>query len=128
MGAILVLIAAVLLLFLIAYWWVILLIALFVAVVAVIAFALHLKHVDNVVEAEIIEEVPITKVVSEKVGHTTSYGRGLSYHEHYRDREVVTGYNVRFAVKYKNGSRGVIICKKGGVAYNKLMGMHPTTA
>lgn len=108
-------------LFLIEYWWVLLIVAGVGCAVAITFGLVYQSGLRNVVGARIVGEKPIIETVSEKVGHTTSYGRGLSYHEHYRDRNVITGYNVSFAVVYKNGNRGVITCKKDSWTYNKLI-------
>lgn len=108
-------------LFVIEYWWVLLILLGAVGLIALIVLAVVQGRVRSVVKARVIGEDPIIERVSEKTGHTTSYGRGLSYHEHYRDRNVITGYNVKFAVEYKNGKRGVITCTKDGGTYSYLI-------
>jgi hypothetical protein len=107
--------------FLMQYWWMVLIALGLGGIAGIILVVIDGCKLCNVVNAEVIDEVPIIERVSEKTGHTTSYGRGLSYHEHYRDRDVITGYNVTFAVVYKSGKRGVITCKKDSVTYNKLI-------
>ena len=114
-------IAVLALYFTIQYWWIILIITVVIALSVLLGCLAFNKSLDNVVSAEIISENPIISRVSEKTGHTTSYGRNLSYHEHYRDRNVITGYNITFAVEYENGKRGEITCKKGGGTYKKLI-------
>ena len=108
-------------LFLINYWWILLI---FIGIVGVVAITLGIAWVcklQQVVKAQIVGEEPIIERISENVGHTTSYGRYLSYHEHYRNKNVITGYNIKFVVEYKNGKRGVITCQKDSSTYNKLI-------
>lgn len=108
-------------LFLIEYWWVLLI---FVGIGVVVAIPLLLAEyskLQNVVKAKIVSEEPIVEQICENTGHTTSYGRHLSYHEHYRNRNVITGYNVKFVVEYKNGKRGTITCKKDSATYDRLI-------
>ena len=108
-------------LFLIEFWWVLLIFIGIGLFVAILFFVIEQSMLKRVVKATVIDEEPIIEQVSEKTGHTTSYGRGLCYHEHYRYRNVVTGYNVTFAVEYKNGSRNEITCRKNSGKYNKLI-------
>ena len=110
-----------LIIFVISFWWVFPMVAVVMGIGYLIVFAIKRKELQKVVSARIVSEEPIIKRVSEKTGHTTSYGRYLSYHEHYRDRDVVTGYNVKFDVEYESGRRGTITCKEGDYTYNKLI-------
>ena len=84
-------------------------------------FTAYNNHIKKIIKAEIISEEPIIGRVSEKTGHTNSYGRYYSYHEHYRYRDAITGYNVKFAVEFIDGKKGTKICKKDGFTYNKLI-------
>ena len=111
--------------FVINYWW-ILLIIIGLLLLAIIIYAIvrsyELKQLDNnVVIAELIGREPIVEQVCENTGHTTSYGRHLSYHEHYRNRNVITGYTVRFNVLFKNGKRKVVECNENSEDYKKLI-------
>lgn len=108
-------------LFLIEYWWVLLIIVGVVGSVVLILWLAYLNSLNKIVFANIIKKTPIIGTVSEKTGHTTSYGRHLSYHEHYRDRNVITGYNVTFLVEYESGKKSQITCQEGSVIYNKLI-------
>lgn len=103
------------------YWWVLLIIIGVVGTVALTLWCAYLKSLEQIVFAEIVKKTPVIETVSEKTGHTTSYGRRLSYHEHYRDRNVITGYDVTFSVKYKNGRKSYVTCREGGTVYNKLL-------
>jgi ABC-type bacteriocin/lantibiotic exporter with double-glycine peptidase domain len=92
-------------LFVIEYWWVLLIFIGMLLLAAIIYFVFRifeLKKIENdVVFAELISREPIIEQVCENTGHTTSYGRHLSYHEHYRNRNVITGYTVKFKVIIK---------------------------
>ena len=114
-------IAIFVILFVINYWWVLLIFVAIAAFVGVLVFVVEYKQLQRVVTARIISEEPIIQTISEKTGHTKSYGRYYSYHEHYRDRDVITGYNVKFAVEYENGKKDTITCKRDGSTYNKLI-------
>lgn len=105
----------------IEFWWLILIIGVVAAVIGLIIWAAYNNNLNKVISARVVREEPIIKRVSEKTGHTTSYGRHLSYHEHYRDRDAITGYKVVFAVEYVNGKKGTITCKEGDYTYNKLI-------
>lgn len=108
-------------LFLIEYWWILLIFVGIVGVVAITIGVAEYSKLQKIVKAKIVSEEPIIERVCENTGHTTSYGRHLSYHEHYRNRNVITRYNVKFVVEYNNGKRGVITCQKDSSAYNKLI-------
>jgi hypothetical protein len=114
-------IAVLVIYFIMEFWWILLIFIGMGLFVAILFFVIEQSMIKRVVKATVIGEEPIIEQVSEKTGHTTSYGRGLSYHEHYRYRNVVTGYNVTFAVEYKNGSRNEITCRKNSGKYNKLI-------
>lgn len=94
-------------------------------VVAIIAWIVRKKLLDdyreNVEKAEIINEEPIIKRVAENTGYTISYGRGLSTHNHYRYKNVVTGKRVKFMVYWKSGLRETVVCKEGSATYNILI-------
>lgn len=105
----------------IEFWWLILIMGVVFAIIGLIVLAARNSKLNKVVYARIVREDPIIRRVSEKTGHTTSYGRHLSYHEHYRDRDAITGYKVVFAVEYVNGKKGTITCKEGDYTYNKLI-------
>jgi hypothetical protein len=107
--------------FLIVYWWVILIIVAIIAFPFLLLWFAYSKNIDNIVSAKIVDTRPIIKRVSEKTGHTTSYGRHLSYHEHYKERDVIAGYAVEFEVVYKNGKNGTINCKEDGFTYKKII-------
>jgi ABC-type lipoprotein release transport system permease subunit len=106
--------------FLFAYWWLLLIIVGIVGTVTLIVWLAYLKSLDRIILAKIVARNPKVKTISEKTGHTTSYGRYLSYHEHYRDRNVITGYDVTFWVKYENGREAHITCEEKGIVYNRL--------
>ena len=108
-------------LFLIEYWWVLLIVVGVGGTVVLTVWIAYLKSLDKIVSANIIKKIPVIETVSEKTGHTTSYGRHLSYHEHYRDRNVVTGYDVTFLVEYQNGKKSYITCREDSAAYKKLI-------
>ena len=107
--------------FLLEYWWVLLIIVCVVGFVALIVWIAYFKSLEKIVFAKIVGRQPIIERVSEKTGHTTSYGRSLSYHEHYRDKNVITGYNVTFLVEYENNRVTHITCKEDSIVYNKLL-------
>lgn len=111
--------------FLIEYWWILLIFVGMLLLAAIIYFVFHvfeLKKIENdVVFAELISREPIIEQVCENTGHTTSYGRHLSYHEHYRNRNVITGYTVKFKVIYKNNKVEIITCNQDSDIYNKLI-------
>lgn len=112
-------------LFVIEYWWVLLIFIGMFLLAAIIYFVFRifeLKKIENdVVFAELISREPIIEQVCENTGHTTSYGRHLSYHEHYRNRNVITGYTVKFKVIYKNNKVEIIVCNQDSDIYNKLI-------
>lgn len=107
--------------FLFEYWWLLLIIVGILGSVVLIVWLAYLKSLDEITLAKIVVRKPKIKTISEKTGHTTSYGRYLSYHEHYRDRDVITGYDVTFWVKYKNAKETHITCEEKGIVYNKLI-------
>ncbi len=111
--------------FIIQYWWILLIFVgmLFLAAIIYLIFRnIELKQLRNdVVGAEIISREPIVKQVCENTGHTTSYGRYLSYHEHYRNRNVITGYKVKFKVIFNNGSCKIIECNENSGDYKILI-------
>ena len=108
-------------LFVIEYWWVLVIFAVALGGLAITFLVVEYNNLQKVVKAKVISEEPIIEQVCENTGHTTSYGRHLSYHEHYRNRNVITGYNVKFVVEYENGKRGTITCRKDSATYNKLI-------
>ena len=105
----------------IQYWPVLLMALAAGGLVGILFVFVNYKSLQRVVTARIIGEEPIIERVSEKTGHTRSYGRYYSYHEHYRDKDAITGYNIKFAVTYNDGKQGIMTCKKGSSTYNKLM-------
>jgi hypothetical protein len=108
-------------LFVIEYWWILLVIIGMVGAVALILWIAYIGSLNRVVNAKIIGLTPIVETVSEKTGHTNSYGRYFSYHEHFRDKDVITGYDVTFSVTYENGRKSTITCRKDGIIYNRLI-------
>ena len=112
-------------LFLIEYWWILLIFIGMLILAAIIYFVFHtfeLRKIDNeAVFVKLISREPIVEQVCENTGHTTSYGRHLSYHEHYRNRNVVTGYTVKFKVIYKNNKAEIVTCTQDSDIYNKLI-------
>lgn len=107
--------------FLILYWWAVLIVLAVIALCILIGYLAFKKSLDNVVIAEIISRTPRVDTISEKTGHTKSYGRYFTYHEHYKNKDIIVGYTVKFAVVYKSGKTGTIMCKEGGGTYNKLL-------
>lgn len=111
--------------FAIKYWWILLIFIGMLLLAAIIYFVFHmleLRKIENdVVFAELISREPIIEQVCENTGHTTSYGRHLSYHEHYRNKNVITGYTVKFKVIYKNNKAEIITCNQESDIYNKLI-------
>ena len=75
----------------------------------------------NTVRAEIISEVPEIKQVAEKDGYSVGYGKHYSYHEHYRYRDEVTGYKVRFKLYLKDGRTRIVDCHKDDLIYKQLI-------
>lgn len=69
----------------------------------------------------VLDEKPIIKRKAENTGYTVSYGRGISSHEHYQYRDVITGYDVTFDVVWKDGRNEQIKCKKDSATYNRLI-------
>jgi hypothetical protein len=74
-----------------------------------------------VVAAEVVSREPITERVAENTGYTVGYSKYLSCHEHYRYKNVVTGYKVTFDVLFKDGSLETIVCNEGSKKYNVLI-------
>ena len=111
-------------LFIMNYWLPILLgilgIILLTAIIYAIIVAVENERLKQIVSARVFSRQPIVETVSEKTGFTRSYGRYYSYHEHFRDKDVVTGHRVSFSVEYQNGERDTITCKEGGRTYRKL--------
>ena len=107
------------------YWWILLIFIGVLILAAIIYFAFHTAELRKIerdaVFVKLIGREPIIEQVCENTGHTTSYGRYLSYHEHYRNRNVVTGYNVKFKVVYKNNKAEIITCTQDSDTYNKLI-------
>ena len=75
----------------------------------------------NTVRAEIISEEPEIKRVTEKDGYSVGYGKHLSYHEHYRYKDVVTGYKVKFKLHLKGGGTRIVECHKDDLIYKQLI-------
>jgi hypothetical protein len=73
-----------------------------------------------VAETEIIRVEPIVKKQAESTGCSVGYGKYLTYHEHYRYRNVKVGDRVTFRIKWNNGSFGTVTCKKDGETFNRL--------
>ena len=124
-GAIIGLLLIIAILFIMKYWGVILIVAFVVGIltliISAICFAVHDSHLKKVVRAHIISQEPIIETVSEKTGHTQSYGYYYTYHEHFRDKDVIAGYKVTFSVEFANGKKDTITCKEGSYTYRKLM-------
>ena len=119
-------IAAVLVLwFAIEYWWVLLIVlgfAILLAILLAVFHFLNLRNLEkNVVSSELISREPIIERVSENTGYSIGYGKYLSYHDHYRYKNVITGYKVRFRVVYNNSKVDIVECIEGSAEYNKLM-------
>lgn len=110
---------------LITYWLPILIVILSILAIIVIIYCIYdkalKKKISRVVRARIVSKQPIFKTITEQTGFTRSYGRYYSYHEHFRDREVIVGYRVIFSVEYENGERDTITCKEDSYAYNQLV-------
>lgn len=84
--------------------------------------AKRFKNIDNnALKVTVIDETPIIKRQAENTGYTVSYGRGISSHEHYRYRNVITGYIVTFKVEWCNGREEIIKCKKDDAFYKYLI-------
>ena len=90
-------------------------------IIAWARFDIRLKQYEkDVVEAEIIKREPIIENRSEKVGSSITYGRTISYHEHYKDVTVQVGEKITFRVKWNNGKVSNITCKGGDATYTRL--------
>lgn len=124
-GAVIGLLLIIAILFIMKYWEIILLVAfvmiILALIISVICFAVHDSRLKRVVRASIISQQPIIETVSEKTGHTQSYGYYYTYHEHFRDKDVVTGYNVTFSVEFANAKKDTITCKEGSYTYKILI-------
>ena len=124
-GAIIGLLICIAILFVMKYFAVILLtifvVGILVALIYAIVIAVEDKRLEKVVKATIIRRDPITKTVSEKTGHTNSYGYYYTYHEHYRDVDVIVGYKVMFSVLFEDGKKEYITCREASRTYKKLI-------
>ena len=89
-------------------------------VFAILYFAMMKRYENAVVETEIIKIEPIIEKQAENTGYTVGYGKRLSYHEHYRYRDVKTGDRVTFRVTWNDGSVNTITCKKSDGTYKRL--------
>jgi hypothetical protein len=90
-------------------------------IIAWARYSIRLKQYENnVVETEIIKREPIMENRSEKVGSSITYGRTISYHEHFKDVTVQVGEKVTFRVKWNNGKVSNITCKGGDATYTRL--------
>ena len=78
------------------------------------------RYKNAVVETEIINIEPIIERHAENTGYSVGYGKRLTYHEHYRYKDVKTGDKVTFRVKWKEGNTNTITCKKGDSTYKRL--------
>ena len=107
--------------FLIEYWWIAVIVVAVVGGIALAILCAEDKKVKGVVKARVVEETPIIERVAENTGYTVGYGKHLTCHEHYRYRNVVTGYDVKFVVTFANGKEGIMTCKKDSAEYNILI-------
>ena len=83
-------------------------------------FVMQYSRFNKVIRARKVgREEPIIKRVKQKTGY--SIGADWEYYDHYEERDVVTGYTVKFEVMYIDGTKDVITCEKDGLLYNKLM-------
>lgn len=110
-----------LVIFVAEFWWILLILVAISVAVALIILCAYRTKISDVVSAEVIDEKPITERVAENIGYTVGYGRWLSAREHYRYKNVVTGYKVKFVVTLRNGKKEVLTCKKDGITYNALI-------
>ena len=102
--------------------WVNILIVLAIALlISLIGFVIHRDRLDAVVSARITAREPIVERVAEKTGYSVGYGYYYSYREHFRYRNVVTGYKVTFAVEYHDKTKETVVCKEGSYTYGKLI-------
>lgn len=96
-----------------------------VIVTILISLKARLKRLENIdknaVKVSIIDETPIIRRQAENTGYTVSYGRGISSHNHYRYRNVITGYIITFKVVWSSGKEEIIKCKKDDAFYKRLM-------
>lgn len=124
-GAIIGLLLIIAILFIMKYFEVILIVGfilmILTLIISAIYFAAHDNRLKKVVRAHIICQDPIIETISEKTGHTKSYGYYYTYHEHFRDRDVISGYKVTFSVEFENGKKDTITCKEGSYTYRKLI-------
>lgn len=105
----------------IEFWWVLVIIIAVVGIVALILWIAYNKSLDRVVSAEIIGKEPIVERQAENTGYSIGYGRHLSSREYYRYRNVITGYEITFKVRYADGKQGIIKCRENSATYNKLI-------
>lgn len=89
-------------------------------VYAILYFVLMNRYKNAVVATEIIKVEPIIEKQAENTGYSVGYGKYLTYHDHYRYRDVKTGDKVTFRVWWKDGSENTITCKKGDSTYKQL--------
>lgn len=80
------------------------------------------RYETAVVETEIIKEEPIMKRQAESTGYSVGYGKSLSYHEHYRYKDVKVGEKVTFRVTWNNGYINTITCNEGDATFKRLYG------
>ena len=96
-----------------------------IGAIALVIFWIYImilrKYETSVIETEIINIEPIIKKQAENTGYSVGYGKHVTYHEHYRYRNVKVGDRVTFKVRWKNGNVNTITCKKDGETYLRLI-------
>jgi hypothetical protein len=111
--------------FLIEYWWVLLVAGGVFVATGIILWTVFKDELNRLkkdaVSAEIVSREPIVERVAENTGYTVGYSKYLSCHEHYRYKNVVTGYKVSFDVLFKDGKRETIVCNEGSKKYKVLI-------
>ena len=99
-------------------------IALALIVLAIAALLLWLeklqkKTADNVVKADLIEEIAVYKEELKNTGF--SVGRKGEYFRHYGYEDVLHHYECVFKVMYKDGRIGELRCRKDSALYDELI-------
>ena len=79
------------------------------------------RYAFDVIKTQILEVKPIIERQAENTGCSVGYGKHLSYHEHYRYRDVVVGEKVVFLVFWDKGGTSEVECKKDDDVYKKLI-------
>lgn len=85
----------------------------------VLYYNTHVNRLEKAVKATVVGETPIVGTITVK--NRNKLNKSKKAVTSMTQRNIVTGYNVKFSVEYEDGTQDIIVCEQGSRTYNMLI-------